>query len=101
VPTTFDVRKILNYLYENLGVKKSIIDPQRDNHDATDHLILAIQLPNGRAEQPYVTLDNRLTLMTLFNHIIYLYDEKVQQTLLDDPNSQPYINLTFCKKVNF
>ena len=30
VPVTFDVRKILNFLYENLGVKKSIIDPGRD-----------------------------------------------------------------------
>jgi len=31
VPTSFDVKKVLNYLYESLGVKSSIIDTDRDN----------------------------------------------------------------------
>ena len=31
VPVSFDVKKVLNYLYENLGVKSSIIDTDRDN----------------------------------------------------------------------
>ena len=60
-----------------------------------------MKLPEGRSNAEFVLLDNRLSVANMFNHLIYLYDEESQQKLLKDPNSQPYITLTYCKKVNF
>ena len=76
VPKCFDVKQILNHLYITMEVKKAIIDPQRDNHDATDHLCLALELPEDRARSKYMLLDNRVKLENVFNNLYYLFDEE-------------------------
>ena len=48
VPANFEIWKILDYLYNNLGVKEHILDSNRDNQEATDHLSLGVKLPPGR-----------------------------------------------------
>ena len=48
VPVNFEIWKILDYLYNNLGVKEHILDSNRDNQEATDHLSLGVKLPKGR-----------------------------------------------------
>lgn len=58
VPFEFKVSRILNYIYDNQEAKNYIIDTGRDSADATDHLALALELPEGRAKDRYIILDN-------------------------------------------
>ena len=51
VPAAFNMNRILNYLYRDLNVKEHIMDTNRDNQDADEHLAFALKLPQGRSEK--------------------------------------------------
>ena len=42
VPANFEMEKILEYLYNQLNVKEHILDTDRDNQKASDHLAFAL-----------------------------------------------------------
>lgn len=92
--------RILEYLYTSLKVKENILDSNRDNQNANEHLAFALKLPEGRSEKNYIVLDNRLELGQVFNQIYYLYDERAQKERRDEPRKQPSIDLVFMKKRN-
>ena len=48
VPGTFQISKILEYLYQNLDVKSHIIDTRREQQSAQDHLAVALRVPKER-----------------------------------------------------
>ena len=67
VPSAFEIHRLLNYLYNNLNVKESILATDRDQADPADHLALAIEVKNDKEESDYFVLDNEITLLTAFN----------------------------------
>lgn len=100
MPTTFKLSQILAYIYDSLNVKEHIIDTNRDNQSADEHLAFALKMPQGRSERNYIILDNELELGQVFNYLFYLFDEQAQKERREDPRRQPSIDLIFMKKRN-
>ena len=100
MPVNFEIYKILDYLYNNLGVKEHILDSNRDNQEATDHLSLGLKLPKGRNSE-HIILDNRLELSHVFNYIYFLFYEEAQEERKKHPSKQASMHLVFFKKKNF
>ena len=100
MPVNFEIYKILDYLYNNLGVKEHILDSNRDNQEATDHLSLGLKLSKGRGAE-HIILDNRLELSQAYNYIYFLFDEEAQDERKKHPSKQASMHLVFFKKKNF
>lgn len=71
--------QILDYLYNNLNVKESILDTNRENAKPTDHLSMALKLPAEVAKarpqkQEYIILDESLKLHQCFNYLFFFCD---------------------------
>ena len=71
--------QILDYLYNNLNVKESVLDTNRESAKPTDHLSMALKLPKEVADarpqkQKYIILDESLKLRQCFNYLFFFYD---------------------------
>ena len=95
VPAYFTLDKIIGYLYKNMGVKEYVLATDRDTADPADHLELGLQLEGQIPGRPYIILDNRLELTTVFS-LLYckLHPE-------GRPKANPAMRLLFKKKVLF
>ena len=52
-------------------------------------------------DQKYIILDNSVTINSIFNHLVYLYDKDCQDVQAKRPGYQPSIWMTFMKKRHF
>ena len=95
MPAYFTLEKILAYLYKNMGVKDYILATDRDTADPADHLELGLQLEGQIPGRPYIILDNRLDLTTVFG---WLYCKLHPE---GRSKAHPAIRLLFKKKVLF